>query len=103
MVEIIVPASVEALGSGCFSVCGSRFSVTFESWSRLPRIAKQVFIRTDLIEIIFPSSAEALGDECFSDCRSLSSVIFASESRVGGGGQNAFSGLPIRPTLPTNI
>jgi hypothetical protein len=42
LVEIILPASVEALGEECFSKCRSLSSVTFESVSRLLGIEKEV-------------------------------------------------------------
>jgi hypothetical protein len=72
LVEIILPASVEILGDECFSLCGSLYSVTFESGSRLSRIEGRAFSETGFIEIIIPSSVEVLDEECFSWCGSLS-------------------------------
>jgi hypothetical protein len=46
LIEIILPSSVEVLGFGCFSSCGSLSSVIFESWSRLSRIGKCAFGQT---------------------------------------------------------
>jgi hypothetical protein len=56
-------------------------SVTFESGSRLSRIEKWAFFRTDLLEVVLPASVEFLSD---ADCRSLSSVTFESRSRLSG-------------------
>jgi hypothetical protein len=42
LVEIILPSSVEVLGKGCFSECGSLSSVRFESGSRLLGIEREV-------------------------------------------------------------
>jgi hypothetical protein len=42
--------SVEVWSLRCFSYCGSLFSVTFESGSRLPRFKKQAFFRNGWIE-----------------------------------------------------
>jgi hypothetical protein len=36
LIEIIIPASVEVLGAGCFSKCRSLSSVQIEAGSRLP-------------------------------------------------------------------
>jgi hypothetical protein len=102
LVEIILPASVEVLGDGCFCWCRLLSCVIFESRSRLSRIGKEAFRETGLIEIILPASIEVLGERCFSLCKSLSSVTFESGSRLRKVGQDAFVGLPIRPTLPTN-
>jgi hypothetical protein len=45
LVEIIVPASVEVLGDGCFSYCRSLSSVTFESGSTLLGVEREVLQR----------------------------------------------------------
>jgi hypothetical protein len=82
LVEIIVPASIEFLGEGCFSDCRSLSSITFESGSRLSRIESWAFSQTGLVEIIVPASIEFLGEECFHECRSLSSITFESGSRL---------------------
>jgi hypothetical protein len=67
----------------------------------LTQIEKLAFSRSGLIEIIVPASVEVLGEKCFYDCRSLSSVTFESEAKLREVGQDAFSGVPISPTLPT--
>jgi hypothetical protein len=84
LIEIILPASIEILGEGCFCSCRSFFSVRFESGSRLSRIEKEAFIGTVLIEIILPASIKVLGERCFSNCKSLSSVTFESGFRLPG-------------------
>jgi hypothetical protein len=45
LVEIILSASIEVLGEGCFSKCKSCSSVTFEQKSRLRRVGPNVFMR----------------------------------------------------------
>jgi hypothetical protein len=86
LVEIVIPASVEFLGEGCFAGCRSLTSLTFESGSRLSRIENWLFHETGLIEIVIPSSVEMLDEECFAFCILPSSVTFESGSifsRIG--------------------
>jgi hypothetical protein len=82
LVEIILSASVEVLGEGCFARSRSLSSVTFESGSRLSRIEEWLFCQTGLVEMIIPASVEVLGENCFYECISLSSVTFASGSKL---------------------
>jgi hypothetical protein len=88
---IAIPASVEVLGEGAFYWCKFLSSVIFESGSRLLRIWRRAFRRTDLMEIIIPASVGFLGEGCFSECKSLSSVRFESRSRLSRIKKNAFS------------
>jgi hypothetical protein len=67
LIELILPASVEVLGDGCFSECKSLSSIIFESGSKLSRIEKWAFCQTGLIEIILPVSVEVLSEACFAD------------------------------------
>jgi hypothetical protein len=100
LIEIAIPSSVEILCDGCFLGCVSLTSVRFESWSRLSRIESQVFAEAGLIEIVIPASVEVLCAYCFTQCRSLSSITFEQGSRLRDVDRTAFSGIPVRPTLP---
>jgi hypothetical protein len=55
LVEMIIPASVEVLGFGCFYECRSLSFVTFESGSRLHEVGQGAFfvvaIRPTLIDV----------------------------------------------------
>jgi hypothetical protein len=101
LIEIVIPSSVEIIGERCFFQCRSLTSVTFESGSRLSRIANRVFCETGLINIVIPASVEVLDSNCFAQCKSLSSITFERGSRLREIDGTAFSEVPIRPTLPT--
>jgi hypothetical protein len=54
--SIVIPSSVEILGSSCFSRCQSLSSISFESNSRLTRIDSTAFSSSSLQSIIIPPS-----------------------------------------------
>jgi hypothetical protein len=54
--SIVIPSSVEILGSSCFSRCESLSSISFESNSRLIRIEPGAFSGCD-IRAVIPSTA----------------------------------------------
>jgi hypothetical protein len=56
LIEVVIPASVEIMGEGCFSGCISLASLIFESGSRLSRIEAGALCETGLIEIVIPAS-----------------------------------------------
>jgi hypothetical protein len=58
LIEIILPALIEASGDGCFSYCKSFPSVRLESGSRLSRLEWSAFFKTGLLELILPVSVE---------------------------------------------
>jgi hypothetical protein len=89
--SIVIPSSVEILGSSCFSECKSLSSISFESHSRLLRIASDAFSKSSLQSIVIPSSVEILGSSCFLRCESLSSISFESNSRLMRIESDAFS------------
>jgi hypothetical protein len=97
----VIPSSVEMLGEKCFLQCRLLTSVTFESGSRLSRLAKGVFSETGLIEIVIPASVEVIGAKCFAQCRSLSSITFEEGSRLREIDGSAFSEVLAVPSLPT--
>jgi hypothetical protein len=101
LIEIVIPASVEEIGAKCFAECRSLISVTFESGSRLSRIAEEAFSETGLIEIVIPASVEEIRAKCFAECGSLSSMTFEGRSRLRKVDGTAFSGMPVIPILPT--
>jgi hypothetical protein len=101
LIEIMIPASVEMLSEECFVRCQSLKSLLFESGSRLSRIEMCAFEESGLIEIVIPASVEILDANCFAECRSLSSITFERGSRLREVDETAFSGVPVRPTLPT--
>ena len=88
-----IPASVEEIGSGCFSGCSSLCRVTFASGSVLKLIGKESFRRCEnLEELEIPASVKELGEYCFSGCCSLSRLTFGDGSVLNRIGKDAFSG-----------
>jgi hypothetical protein len=67
----------------------------------LSRTERFAFSETGLREIIIPASVRELGEMWFYECTSLSSITFEAGSKLQKGGQNAFLGVPIHPTLAT--
>jgi predicted transcriptional regulator len=76
--SIVIPQTVEIIGSVCFSDCKSLSSVSIESGSLLRRIESSAFSFSSLSSITIPRTVEILGSVCFSSCKSLSSVSVES-------------------------
>ena len=91
--EIEIPASVEEIGEGCFSL-SSLSRVTFGSGSVLKRIGASAFSECrQLREIEIPASVEEIGEFSFSagfSSSSLSRVTFGSGSVLKRIGKEAF-------------
>jgi TPR repeat protein len=66
--SIVIPMSVEILGSSCFSFCRSLSSISFESNSRLIRIESRAFSDSSLQSIMIPMNVEILGSSSFLSC-----------------------------------
>jgi hypothetical protein len=92
---IIIPSSVEKIGTECFSKSGSLSEVTFEPKSRLKEIQSSAFSSTGLKKMIIPPSVEVIGDSCFSACASLREISFEKDSELTEIGDRAFHGTKI--------
>jgi hypothetical protein len=78
-----VPASVEMLGRECFSDCGSLAHLTFESGSRISRIAARAFDRCPILKSVsIPASLEILHELFVKNCRSMSTLTFEKPSKL---------------------
>jgi hypothetical protein len=78
--SIVIPWTVEIIGSSCFADCESLSSVSIESDSLLRRIEPSAFSESSFSSIVIPRTVEILGSDCFSSCKSLSSVLMESGS-----------------------
>jgi hypothetical protein len=97
---IEIPASVESIGEGAFSLCYNLTTVTFEEGSQLKSIGDDAFSgappfsgmtsQTPITSITIPASVETIGENAFSNCTSLTSVIFEEGSQLKSIGKGAF-------------
>jgi hypothetical protein len=68
--SIVIPRSVEILGSMCFSFCESLSSITFESNSRLKRIDARALQNTSLRSVVIPPTVCYIACNAFpEDCQ----------------------------------
>jgi hypothetical protein len=68
MTALIIPRTVEVLGSGCFASCKSLDSVVFEAGSKLRKIESKAFRKTAITEIVIPKYVVLIGAMCFAAC-----------------------------------
>jgi uncharacterized membrane protein YqaE (UPF0057 family) len=88
----------------CSQVTGELSVVTFERGSRIEKIEKSAFSRTELKSIMIPSSVVVLGKGCFSWCNSLESVQFESDSRLERIEEFAFRWSELRSiVIPSSV
>jgi hypothetical protein len=89
--EIIIPASVEVIGSSCFEGLGELSGVSFAQGSKLREIQSGAFSECpSLWSIALPASLETLGDSCFSDSRGIDEITFEAGSKLKEIGSNCF-------------
>jgi hypothetical protein len=69
--SIVIPRTVEIIGSSCFSGCKSLLSVSFESGSLLRRIESSAFLYFSLASIVIPRTVEIIDSSAFSYCERL--------------------------------
>jgi hypothetical protein len=66
-------------------------AITFESGSKLSRIADSVLLEcSSLLSIRIPSSVEKLCQTCFSGCQRVATVSFESDSKLSRVSSDAF-------------
>jgi hypothetical protein len=102
--SIHIPNSVEVIDESCFMGCASLISVTFESNSRLSRLAKGTFHMCGLLSIHLPGSIEILCESCFALCNSFESITFDSLSRLQRIEKTAFFQTSLTQlTIPSGV
>jgi hypothetical protein len=79
--SILIPRSVEILGSDCFSYCKSFSSITFESNSHLTRIESRAFSYSSLQSIIIPRNVQFIDGSAFINV-TLSSISIESGNEI---------------------
>jgi hypothetical protein len=89
--QIVLPASVEVIGSSCFEGCDNLEVVSFASPSKLREIGSSALSELPgLCSITLPASLEVLGEHCFSNSRSLGRVAFERGSKLRKIEENCF-------------
>jgi hypothetical protein len=92
---LIIPRTVDVLGSGCFASCKSLDLVVFEAGSRLRKIESKGFQKTAITEIVIPKCVVLIGVMCFAACQSLTAIAFEAESQLKRVESQAFAGTAI--------
>jgi hypothetical protein len=77
--SVLIPSTVQIIGSSCFSSCKSLSSISFESNSRLARIESKAFCESSLQSIVIPKNVQFIDGSAFRDVR-LSSISIESEN-----------------------
>ena len=67
MLEIVIPARVEAVGEKCFKLCSRLTSVNLGESSSLKRIGRECFAFSNLSHFRIPKIVESLGPGVFSE------------------------------------
>lgn len=100
--EIILPVSVQEIGSGCFSNC-NMLSLIFSGKSKWFTVLDSLLLCKDgmraiccfyceIEEIEIPAKVKEIGANCFSGCSLLCEVTFESQTNLKRIGHHAFSG-----------
>ncbi len=113
--EIVIPSSVEEIGSAAFEECSSLQKVTFEKNSPLERIERNTFLSCEMLETVvlpeklnfigryafmgcgmlkeleLPDSMEEIGESAFSGCKSIDELVLSPS--VYSVGSSAFAGF----------
>jgi hypothetical protein len=79
--SIVIPSTVEILGSNCFSFCESLSSITFESNSHLTRIESETFFYSSFQSIVIPRSVQFIDGSAFIGT-SISSISIELENEL---------------------
>lgn len=74
--RVVVPASVQELGSWAFRSCGQLEEVVFQPGSRTRVIEAYCFIKSGLTRVEVPASVAVIEDGAFWGCKKLSKVVF---------------------------
>jgi hypothetical protein len=81
--SIVIPSSVEILGSESFANCDHLAWMAFEPLSQLHHIEAGVFSNcSSLQSICIPATVTRIDARCFMGCKKLSSIPFDSPSRL---------------------
>jgi hypothetical protein len=94
---ILILASVECLGAGCFKESPLRFIVFEQGGPGLSRMEVSAFQQCKQLEWMrIPQGIQAIGAECFRSCEKLTMVAFEEPSALQSLGFRcfSFSGLP---------
>ncbi len=101
--SIVIPSSVENIGSATFKGCTLLESVTFEANSILESIQGGDYYDYDcngtfadcksLTSLEIPASVEKIGSSAFYGCEALKSIIFETDSKLKTIGNKAFRNL----------
>jgi hypothetical protein len=99
-----ISSSFSVLTKACLSECTSLTSVTFESNSKLPRIAEYEFASRGVKTFEIPGSVEVVYKSCFSECRSITSVRFESNLNLQRIEQSALAESGLKTIqVPTSV
>ena len=88
--SIIIPKSVETIGTFSFYGCKALKSLTFEKGSVLKSIGGYAFKQVAFEKLVIPKSVETLGSFAFNECKALKSCTFEEGSVLKSIGGSCF-------------
>lgn len=102
--RIVLPESLEYIGSNSFGQCKELTSVTFEGESKLKKIMGHAFSYSNLQTFDFPQSLEYIQCEIFEGCQSLQPVHFPENCKLTEITSNLFRKLNIQSiVIPASV
>jgi hypothetical protein len=101
---IVIPGSVEVLGSHSFSNLKNLQRIDFEKGLRLRRIEKSAFQSSSITSIVIPSSVEIICGFAFAHTPSLTDISFESGSQLKRIEESAFWSSSLRQIcIPSKV
>lgn len=103
--SINIPSSTRVICQKAFYECINLESISFNENSKLEKIGKFAFQRSDALkEVEFPASLKSIGKYAFNGCSSLVLVVFPEESNLQYIKRNAFKFAGLKSlSLPAKL
>ena len=92
---VIVPVSLEEIGTGAFSGCSALKSISLTADTKLTAIPASAFSGTSLESIVIPDSVTEIGNGAFNNCTALNTITISKNSELTKIGNNAICGTAI--------
>ena len=102
--SVVIPASVQRIGSRAFCGCSELTELKFEDGSDLESIGPDAFAGTGVKSLVFPKWVSSLGEGAFRGCGQLESVQFDAECQIRSLPAGVFDGTKVKKlTIPALV